>query len=209
MRLTCPHCAKQLSVADEKIPAGQRFRLNCPQCKQSFAVDPTAPQNPDNPADHLPSPPLERSEETTFYPPGAKIAFLCLHHPAWQRALSDVLDQRGHYLVSVTDPDEALRKLETAAYELILVEQSSPNLKVLQKIHEWPGLRRRAVNVVLIGTEAPSLHPDASLRNGVNWYLHLEDHSNAAHLVQTVITGYEETYKMWRLASNNLGKSHS
>ncbi|SDB20964.1 MJ0042 family finger-like domain-containing protein [Desulfonatronum thiosulfatophilum] len=209
MRLICPHCAKQLSVADEKIPVGQRFRLNCPQCSQSFAVDPNAPQITDATADSLPSSPPEKLEDNTFYPPGAKIAFLCLQHPAWQRALIDVLGERGHYLVSVSDAVEALRKLETAPYELIFVEQSPHNLRVLQRIHGWPGLRRRGVNVVLLGTEAPSLHPDASLRNGVNWYLHLEDHSDAAHLVQTIITGYEETYKTWRLVSKNIENSHS
>ena len=208
MRLICPHCAKQLSVADDKIPVGQRFRLNCPQCNQSFSVDPDPPRMDADATDHTPTMPSPQPEDTVFYPPGAKISFLCVQHPSWQSALVDLLGERGHYLVSVSEVNEALRKLETATYELIFLEQTSHGLKVLQQIHGWPGLRRRGVNVVLLGNESPSLHPDTALRNGVNWYLHLDDYPKAAQLLQTVIAGYEENYSMWRLASENLGKTH-
>ena len=49
MRVTCQHCAKALTIADDKAPA-HPFQLTCPACKKSFVVNPVAPQE-DQPND--------------------------------------------------------------------------------------------------------------------------------------------------------------
>lgn len=208
MHLTCPHCAKQMSVPDEKVPAGKRFKIVCPQCSQPFTVDPPLPGKVDIPGDQASAQPRE-PEESIFYPPGAKVAYLFLENPSWQAALTSLLEEQGYFLASVDTGQAALRKIESTAYELIFLEHCPQTADVLRHIHGWPGLRRRTANVILIGNEAKSLHPDASFRHGVNFYLHLDDHKEANRLVQTVIAGNDENYKLWRLASDSLAKSHT
>lgn len=207
MRLNCPHCDRQLSVADGKIPSGQRFKLVCPQCNKPFTVEPESVNAPfvanTPPSAHPPSPTLE---ETDFYPPGAKIAFVFVHDPEWNAALTSSLSKQGYHLAVPGDTAEAIRKIDAAAYELVFIDHAPHGAEVLQRVHGWPGILRRGVNVVLIGGEAKSLHPDVSFRNGVNWYLHKNDVADVPRLVRTVIDGYEETYKMWRLAAEESDK---
>lgn len=215
MRLNCPHCDRQLSVADENVPSGHRFKLGCPHCNNSFTVDPDSISRPasDSASDSASGthsvpfahPTASTPEETDFYPPGAKIAFLFVRNPEWNAALVSSLDEQGYHLAVAGDPAEALRKVDAAAYALMFIDHDPHGGEVLQRIHAWPGIRRRGVNVALIGDEAKSLHPDASFRNGVNWYLHHSDIADVARLVRTVIDGYEETYKMWRLAAEDPG----
>ncbi len=208
MRLTCPHCDRQLNVSDEKIPAGQRFKLTCPQCRQPFTVDPDSASGAAPAASPVPpaSPPPTAGDDTDFYPPGAKIAFVFVRDPEWNAALVSNLGGQGYHLAAPDDPAEALRKIDAAAYELVFIEHAPQGDEVLRRVHGWPGIQRRGVNVVLVGDEAKSLHPDASFRNGVNWYLHRGDVGEAPRLVRTVIDGYEETYKMWRLAAEEAGR---
>ncbi len=207
MRLNCPHCDRQLSVTDEKIPVGQRFKLVCPQCNKPFTVEPESVTTASaaNTASSVP-PPLPTAKETDFYPPGAKIAFVFVRDPEWNTALLAILDEQGYHLSAPGFTAEALQKIATAAYELVFIDHAPHGAEVLQRIHEWPGTQRRGVNVVLVGDEAKSLHPDASFRYGVNWYLHRSDVAEIPRLVRTVIDGYEETYKMWRLAAEESGK---
>ncbi len=208
MRLSCPHCDRQLSVPDDKIPTGRSFKLACPQCNKPFTVEPESVNTASgaNTVPPAPSPP-PTAVETDFYPPGAKIAFVFTSDPEWNAALTSSLSEQGYHLAVPGDATEAIRKIDAAAYELVFIDHAPHGAEVLQRVHGWPGIQRRGVNVVLIGDEAQSLHPDASFRNGVNWYLHRNDVSDILRLVRTVIDGYEETYKMWRLASEASGKS--
>jgi hypothetical protein len=216
MRLSCPHCDRQLSVPDDKVPTGRSFKLVCPQCAKPFSVDPDSISGPvsghapgkfsgANPAQSTPPPP-STAEEADFYPPGAKIAFVFVRDPEWNTALSSTLSEQGYHLAVPGDTAEAIRKIDAAAYELVFIDHAPHGAEVLQRVHGWPGIQRRGVNVVLIGGEAKSLHPDASFCNGVNWYLHQNDVAEVPWLVRTVIDGYEETYKMWRLAAEESGK---
>ncbi|WP_031386296.1 MJ0042-type zinc finger domain-containing protein [Desulfonatronum thiodismutans] len=207
MRLNCPHCDRQLSVADDKIPSGQRFKLVCPQCNKPFTVEPDSvgtTSDTNTPPSVPPSAPT--ADETDFYPPGAKIAFAFVRDPEWNAALTSSLGEQGYHLAVPGDTAEAIRKIDAAAYELVFIDHAPHGAEVLQRVHGWPGGQRRGVNVVLIGGEAKSLHPDASFRNGVNWYLHQNDVADVPRLVRTVIDGYEETSKMWRLAAEEASK---
>lgn len=207
MRLNCPHCDRQLSVADEKIPSGQRFKLVCPQCNKPFTVEPESIGTPSG-TNTMPSAPSTHptAEEIDFYPPGAKIAFVFVRDPEWNAALVSSLAEQGYHLAVPGGPAEALRKIDSAAYALVFIDHAPHGAEVLQRVQGWSGIQRRGVNVVLIGDEAKSLHPDTSFRNGVNWYLHRSDVADVPRLVRTVIDGYEETYKMWRLAAEDSGK---
>ena len=204
MRLICPHCTKPLNLADEKVPAGQRFKLVCPQCNEPFVVDPQKLH--DKPAGQ---PALElqpQSADTEFYPPGAKVAFLFVLDPDWAASLLSCLKERGYYLAVATDQPEALRKIDAASYHLIFIDHSPQAAEVMQRIHAWNGIQRRFSNVVLIGQEARSLHPHASFQHGVNWYFHQDDFQHAPRLVQMAIDGYDEYYSVWRLAAKALSK---
>ncbi|TVQ97156.1 MAG: hypothetical protein EA399_14255 [Desulfovibrionales bacterium] len=207
MRLTCPHCQSPLNLPDDKVPKGQRFKLTCPQCTKPFIVDPenktaqtaVPPPEPDPPA---------HTEEMEFYPPGAKVAFLFVQDPDWVTALKHCLKQREYHVAVAGDQAEALRRIDAVGYHLIFIEQTPGAVDVVRRVHAWAGIQRRSVNVILIGHEFQSLHPRAAFRHGVNGYFHHADSQNTPWLVQSAIDGYDEFYKVWRLAAQTLNKVH-
>lgn len=207
MRLNCPHCDKSLHLDDNKVPKGQRFKLACPQCHEPFMVEPEHQAAREVPKGSEP-PPTGQTEDMEFYPPGSQVAFLFVHDPNWVTALTACLKEQDYYAAHARDQAEALRKIDATGYQLLFIEQSSQSVPVLQRIHAWAGIQRRSANVVLIGQEARSFHPNATFRNGVNGYFHLADSQNAPSLVQLAIESYNEHYKVWRLAAKSLSKVH-
>ncbi|WP_045222951.1 zinc-ribbon domain-containing protein [Desulfonatronum thioautotrophicum] len=207
MRLTCPHCQSPLNLPDDKVPEGRRFKLACPKCTEPFIVDPenmttkteVSPPEPDSPV---------QTGELEFYPPGAKVAFLFVRDPDWVAGLMHCLKQREYHVALAGNQAEALRRIDAVAYQLIFIEQTPEAFDVLRRVHAWAGIQRRSVNVILIGHEFKSLHPQAAFRHGVNGYFHHADRQNTPMLVQSAIAGYDEFYKVWRLAAQTLSKVH-
>jgi hypothetical protein len=205
VHLTCPNCTRQLSIADDKITPGKRFKLVCPQCKKPFTFqqDDPAPEPTSLPAPDMM--PVANSEaEPDVFPPGARIAYVFVQDEAWNNALSDVLRQLDYHTVFPDDARIALEKIDMAAYDLIIIDDHPPATPVLAAINAWPGTKRSLSNLILITSQAKSLHPGASFQFGVNSHFHRDDHHNAQELIQTAIAGYEETYKTLRMAKQAL-----
>ncbi|PTN38038.1 hypothetical protein [Desulfonatronum sp. SC1] len=207
MHLNCPHCRKLLKLAADKFPAGQRVKLVCPQCAKSFVIEPEQQTAPNN----LPSlepDPLPQASDLEFYPPGAKVAFLFVRDPDWVASLTHCLKERGYHVAVSDNHADAFRRIDSVGYHLLLFEQTPEALGLLGHIHTWAGIQRRSVNVILIGEDSASLHPQAAFRHGVNCYFNHADSQNAQWLVQSAIDGYDEFYKVWRLAAQTLSKVH-
>ena len=62
MRFSCPSCAKELAISDEKLPPVDRFIVNCPDCQEKLVIDKARVANPVRlMAESPPEPPPMRS----------------------------------------------------------------------------------------------------------------------------------------------------
>lgn len=203
MRITCPNCLKQLSIADEKVPAGSTFKALCPGCKESFTVDAPVSTNPQP----LPGPTAQTSPvEPDIFPPGAKVAALALHDAQWSEVLRDSFRDLGYHISLLEDAETALGKLRVNAYDMIVIQEGGPFHVLTEKISSWPGTKRRKTNLVLIGEDGKSLHPGLAFKKGADSYFHRTDHARAMDLVSAAAQTFDATYRAWHTAMQKLGK---
>lgn len=201
MRITCPNCQKQLSIADEKIPTGSAFKALCPGCKASFTVDASVSAKP------LPRPTaLASPVEPDIFPPGAKVVALALHDAQWSETLRDSFQDLGYHISLLEDVDTALGKLKVNVYDVIVIQEGGSFHVLVEQIHSWPGTKRRKTNLVLIGEDGESLHPGLAFKKGADSYFHRTDHARTMDLVSSAVQTFDATYRTWHTAMQKLGK---
>ncbi|MCA1945671.1 MAG: zinc-ribbon domain-containing protein [Desulfovibrio sp.] len=197
MRITCTSCNRELTVPDNKLPDTPRFKIKCPQCKKEIVVE---RMDKVDPSFTGASYDYSGVVEPEVFPPGARVAFLLIVEKSWRNAASAWLKAEKFYQSTATNAHEAMLKLRLNDYQLVMIEDRDEYQGVLAEIGTWPGLRRRTVNLVLLGNDAASLDPQLSFRRGANTYLNLADAARCAELMDSVLKGYEMYYQYLNLA---------
>jgi predicted Zn finger-like uncharacterized protein len=203
MDIRCASCGRDLRIPEDKLPAAPRFKVRCPQCSAEIAVDRSvaAPRPDIAPARKIPDAPALEPE---FFPPGARTVFLFLGGAGlWLDEARAFFKGRGYFESTASSPGEAIQKLRLNTYDVLLIEDSPENVSVLSDIAEWSGLKRREVNLCLVGDRAASLDRRASFLCGVNGYLNVADGPRAAELLEGLLKEYEEYYLPVRLAEKD------
>jgi hypothetical protein len=222
MRFLCPCGKKELNIPDDKVPNAPRFALKCPLCQKRMVVDlsgaapraffpeeakapgATAPSEPAAPA----APPAKAAAmpaalpavEPDAFPPGAKVAFVRLDDPAWRTAAETFLREKGFHSSEASEPLVGVAKLRLNHYDVIFLADEPGAAPLLEEISSWPGLRRRGVNLVLVGREGKSLQPDVAFQKAANAYLCTDDAARAGELFGEALTAYEIHYRPVRMA---------
>ncbi|NJB66901.1 putative Zn finger-like uncharacterized protein [Desulfobaculum xiamenense] len=214
MQVTCSECHKTLNIADEKIPAGGRFSVKCPQCGQKIVVDAAAAGASVPPPTHAAPPPYPEpaqpildlpTVEPDMFPPGSKVAFLYVADGAFHSAAEAWFGANGYHVSTSSDELEAIAKLRLNSYDIVLVEEGDAAKRLLSEISRWPGHKRRAINYVLLGTRAKSLDPNLAFQNGANFYMNTGDRDKAGDLLDGAIRGYELYYQFYKKAALSAG----
>jgi hypothetical protein len=68
----------------------------------------------------------------------------------------------------------------------------------------WPGIRRRGVNVVLVGDQGPSNDPRLAFLLGANAFFAQDDAPRAGDLLEGALTGYGLRYTLMAAARSQV-----
>jgi hypothetical protein len=211
MRFLCACGEKEINIPDDKVPAVPKFALKCPFCqkklvverqgdsfKASFAEAPAAPAAPVAQAPQLPA------VEPDVFPPGSTTAFLEVDDAAWRSVAEDIFKARGIFYSEAAETPVGVAKLRLNNYQVILVEDNQDCMPLLQEISSWPGLKRKGVNVIMIGGAAPSMQPNIAFEKSVNFYLNHADGSRAKELIEECLAGYELYYRPFAMVAEKV-----
>lgn len=172
MLVSCSNCGKRFKLRDDKLPKAEVFRIPCPNCSSEIVVRKEEPDSGDErPQQAAQSP----SFEPEVFPAGARVAFVFLGHELCMDAAKQAVQELGYTPSIAGSMDEAVAKVGMNRYDLVCIDDSESGRAVMEVVNGWPGIRRREVNVVMVGSDAQSLDPGTSFFRGVNGWLNRGD----------------------------------
>jgi len=119
MRVECPNCNKEYKIPDEKLPAGKKFAVKCPACKNRIIID--LRSKPKQKQSLQSSKPGEKERPTVSFskkgPSGMKLKYGILRTLGDLPAMPHVVQKAQEIL---TSPDSNLKELAS----LIEIEQA-------------------------------------------------------------------------------------
>ncbi len=194
MRIKCSQCERDLNIPDEKLPNAPKFKVKCPHCRTEIVVSRGARDQGSSALGRTSSVPYSTMEPEVF-PPGAKVVCLAMANKQWKENSEEFFKANGYYISRSSSADEAVLKLRLNEYDIVVVEETPENEVVLEEIATWTGLRRRRINLVLVGDQAASLDPQMAFRRSVNVYFNKNEALRAEDLFNNAIKGFEIYYR--------------
>ena len=86
-------------------------------------------------------------------------------------------------------------KIRLNDYHLLLLDDTPECDTVLQEIAQWPGVRRRTLNIVLLGSKSSSQDPITAFTKGINTYINANDLDRAEELLGMALKSYDDYYR--------------
>ncbi len=209
MRFTCSNCNSSISIPDEKLPESPRFKVKCPHCKELVVLDKSqsaSRETAHHVQDHKPtggdmlsSKPLEPE----IFPPGARVYFHLVENEDWREEAQAYFTQMGYHESTAHSAEEARMKIRLNDYHLIFLDDRPDCELILQELSQWPGNRRRSLNVILLGSKSASLDSIAAFVKGVNTYINTNDFDKSEELFSLALKSYDDYYRYFFQASEN------
>lgn len=206
MKLTCSSCNKTLNVPEDKLPDARRFSVTCPSCNAKITVDRDQQAGGGKGFAGAPKAGDRKPIEPEIFPPGSKIAFVFVQNQDWKSAVEKELKSKDYYISTASDQSEGALKMEINQYDVIVLEDLPENEPLLDEINSWSGIKRRDMNVILIGGKAFSMDPNESFYRGVNSYINQKDLQKAGDLLSQCIKAYDIHYELLTLAMSESQK---
>lgn len=191
MEISCSHCKTNFILPDDRIPDAKKFRLNCPKCREPIIVD-LSEQVPDSVA----------MLET--FPHDATVAFLFVTNQILSQRIKSTLKKNNIYVSESFEITEAVEKVRLNYYNILVLEDSEASLPLYEIFKKWNGLRRREVNIVIVGANCKSLHSQEAFMRGVNTVIGKADNDEIDKFMELALSEYEKYIEPWELAAQRL-----
>ncbi|MCK9239242.1 hypothetical protein [Desulfocurvus sp.] len=218
MIVKSPYAGKEFTLPDEKLPDAARFAMKCPFTGRrmvlerrpeggysvSAAPDQGAAPRPPKPGGAPAPVPALPQVEPDNHPPGTPVAFLFPEDSAWLDAAREFFAGRGYGVSTASGELEAVARLRLNRYDVILAGAGQGSARLREEMAAWPGVRRRSVNVVLVGDQGASNDPRLAFLLGANAFFAQGDAPRAGDLLEGALTGYELRYKLMAAARSQV-----
>jgi len=202
MLITCTHCGRQLSLADEKVP-NRAFALTCPGCKGRIEVDPTqaaGEQEPEVLIEFDPLPPTRPIDKTLLggLYPMAGIANLT-QNPAdgLVSGLKFLGMQEVQEFTDLESVVDAMSDTEIAILLIWMDKAQPPPCEPLSPIHRLPLNRRRRTFVALMAENVRSLDGQVAFYLQVNCLLSSSELRLFPRDLQRALVHHLRLYQYW------------
>ncbi|NCD24227.1 MAG: hypothetical protein EOL86_01345 [Deltaproteobacteria bacterium] len=191
MEISCSHCKTTFILPDDRIPEAKKFKLNCPKCREPIIVDMSETSS-------------ESGTMIETFPHDATVAFLFVADAILSQRLKSFFKKNGIYVSDSTEITEAVEKVRINYYNIIVLEDSTNSLPLHEIFKKWNGLRRRDVNIIVVGGNCQSLHGHEAFMRGVNSVISKTDNDEIEKFMELSLGNYQKYIEPWSLAAQRL-----
>ncbi len=190
MEISCTSCNSTFVIPDDRIPETRKFKLNCPKCREPILVDQDAME--------------EKVVAPEHFPHDAVVAFVFVKNHDLAGRIGQFLKGRGIFVSEARYIHEAVDKVRINYYNILIVEESEESKSILAIVRKWNGLRRREVNIVLVGAKCQSMHPNEAFLRGVNTVIGAADGERIENFLDLALGEYNNYIEPWTEAGRKL-----
>lgn len=190
MEIVCTHCKSSFILPDERIPDAKKFKLNCPKCREPIIIDmseldvvPTAPET---------------------FPHDAVVAFVFCTQVIFSQRIKSSLKKNGIYVSEALSISEAIEKVRVNYYDIIIIEESNVSNALYEIFKKWNGLRRREVNIVVVGANCQSLQGQDAFLRGVNSVIGKSDNDEIDKYLELALAEYKKYIEPWEIVAKRM-----
>jgi hypothetical protein len=224
MRVSCPHCGKQLKISEkiqkslDALGTGQQIRVKCVQCEKPFGIDSASVERSDSAGEaprpvsagrrsiavRPPDPPdiswlkdgVYEEKETVEEIPRSLV--LMPDMPGQTTVISD-LEKLGYRVELAATPEEGMNKMQFVNYAAVILHSrfegtDLENSSFHRFLRSLNMSRRRYIFYVLIGEEFKTLYDLQALASSANLVVNDNDIPHFSLLLRKSIPEYETLF---------------
>jgi uncharacterized protein YbaR (Trm112 family) len=229
MNISCENCRSKFKIPDEKVPKGQIFSLNCPQCNTKVVVDarsdiPSSSDNKSKPLDK-PKPDKEQTlidevdadtydasdKPFDFVEEGVNTALLCESDTAIQNKIKTGLYNMDYHITAPQLPKDALKQMRFHVFDMVVLNErfgtQSPDMNPVHKYLDRLNMSiRRNIFVTLITDRYRTMDNMAAFNKSVNLIVNLKNIDEIEKILRRGIADYEAFYRVYKRALIKTGR---
>lgn len=225
MDITCGSCATKLAIPEESLPKGVPMVMaKCPKCQHPIeikigaAAPPPAPApasvpepSPEPAAAPAPAPAPEPMEAVTEeFVEGQRLAMVCFDSAEMQAPVKTALEQLGYTVRIPAKPQEAVARLRSSRYEVLVLQQSYGGAgqvnPVLALIQPMAMSLRRHMCVGLVGEKLRTMDNLAAFALSVNFVVAEKEIDKIQAIVRHAVAENEVFYRLFKDALHEAGR---
>ncbi len=222
MEILCQNCSAKLNIPEDKIPKGQKVRVNCPRCHEKVIFDttPSAPEtailmedsreeqevlsNPDY-EDHDEDVILDSSRE------GKKLALVMSNSEYETNVLKSSIEELGYRFVHAETPRKAINLMRFNTFDLVIMPHTFNDIPlesnpVLEFLNHLPMSVRRHLIFALYGKSLKSNDRMMGFTMSANIVVNSRDLDKMADFLMRAITDNQLLYRIYLDTLEELGK---
>jgi len=230
MDVVCKECQGNFKISDKKIPKGQVFSINCPQCKNKISID-TRSTEPSSskevvPPSDKPDPGPDQSiiDEVTsgtydasdkpfdFVEEGTETALLCESEPAIRSKIKTALDNMGYHTTDPPSARETLKQMRFHDFDLVVLNERfdtrDPDMNnVLRYLDRLPMATRRLIFVVLVSDRFRTMDNMAAFNKSVNLVVNLKNVDEFEKILSRGVAEHAAFYRVFKESLIKVGRA--
>ncbi len=204
MQITCQNCTQELSLADDKVPAGS-FAVTCPSCKKRIEVNasPAAPAAAEAPAEEVRFEPVPAVREhdkelvDSLYPVAGVVNLAGRPAQPLEAGLALLGINEVHHFDDMEAAAEAMLESDFSILLVILDKATAPPCEPLEALYSLPMAVRRDVFVALLADNVRSLDGQTAFYLQVNCLISLQELPKFPTYLRQALLYHLRHYRHW------------
>ena len=206
MEVICSSCQSKFKVANEKIPAGRRTTVACPNCKGYITLKPQrrsagSRTSSYNAADK----PFDFIEEEGL------TALVCESNPMVRKTITNALEILDYQITDAESARDALKRMRYHNYDLFVINElfdtDNPESNgILLYLERLSMTVRRNMFVTLISNRFRTMDNMMALNKSVNLIVNSKNIEDIGKILSRGITDNEYFYRIFKETLKEVGR---
>ncbi len=222
MEILCQNCSAKLNIPEDKIPKGQKVRVNCPRCHEKVIFDTaqsapeteTLMEDPREDREALLNPDYDDGDEDVILDSsreGKNLALVMSNSEDETNVLRLSIEELGYRFVLAETPRKAINMMRFNTFGLVIMPYAFndiplENNPVLDFLNHLPMSVRRHVIFALYGKNLKSNDRMTGFTMSANIVANSQDLDKMADFLMRAITDNQLLYRIYLDTLEELGK---